>query len=259
MAEGKSKVEPIKVVLPKKPVPASTKNPRNLIIFSKPKVGKTELCAQLPNSLILDFENGTDLIDAVKINIESIAHLRAVGDQIVAEGYPYDYIILDTVTKLEEMCIGYAEEIYAKTVMGKKWWTEGKKKYGDITQMPQGAGYAWLRKAFERVIKYTQTLCPQIIQLAHVKDSMLEKNGIEVSASDLDLTGKIKRITASKSDAIGYLHRAKNNQNILSFKTTDDIACGARCPHLSNQEIVVSEKKDVDSPLITYWDKVFIK
>lgn len=44
----------IKVELPLKPVKAATQSPKELIIFSKPKVGKTTLLAQLENCLILD-------------------------------------------------------------------------------------------------------------------------------------------------------------------------------------------------------------
>jgi hypothetical protein len=72
---------------------------------------------------------------------------------------------------------------------------------------------------------------------------------------DLDLTGKIKRIVSSQSDAIGYLYR-KGNQNILTFKTKDDVACGARPTHLRNQEIVVSEL--TEEGFKSHWDKVYI-
>ena len=89
-----------------------------------------------------------------------------------------------------------------------------------------------------------------------MKDTILEKNGSEFSALDLDLTGKLKRITASNSDSIGYLYR-KGKQNILSFKTSDDIACGARPRHLSNQEIVLSEV-DKNGEVTTHWNKIYI-
>ena len=59
----------------------------------------------------------------------------------------------------------------------------------------------------------------------------------------------------SASDAIGYLYR-KGNQNILSFKTTDDVACGARPQHLSNQEIVLTER-DENGKLIAHWDRIY--
>ena len=85
---------------------------------------------------------------------------------------------------------------------------------------------------------------------------MLEKAGNEFNSMDLDLTGKIKRITASNSDAIGYLYR-KGKQNIISFKTSDEISCGARPEHLRNKEIVLSEITD-DDTIVTNWDKIYI-
>jgi hypothetical protein len=85
---------------------------------------------------------------------------------------------------------------------------------------------------------------------------MLEKDGAEFNSLDLDLTGKLKRITASNSDSIGYLYR-KGKKNILSFKTSDEIACGARPRHLSNQEIILSEI-DSEGNITTNWDKIYI-
>jgi hypothetical protein len=92
--------------------------------------------------------------------------------------------------------------------------------------------------------------------MGHVKDTQLEKDGAQFSSLDLDLTGKLKRITASSSDAIGYLYR-KGDKNILSFKTKDEIACGARPDHLRNEEILISEI-DEEGNYQSYWEKVFV-
>jgi hypothetical protein len=244
-----------KIELPLKPVKALTQSPKELIIFSKPKVGKTTLLAGLENCLILDFEDGSDYVEALKLKVNSIDELKAIGKAIKEADYPYKYIAVDTVTALEEFCVNYAEDLYSKSSVGKNWFTEGKLKYGVITNMPQGAGYQWLRTAYNKVLDYIRSLAPRIILMGHVKDTILEKAGNEFNSLDLDLTGKIKRITASNSDAIGYLYR-KGNQNILSFKTNDEISCGARPEHLRNKEVVVSEA--TDSGTATYWDKIYI-
>jgi|688.fasta_scaffold372089_2 hypothetical protein len=244
-----------KIELPMAPVKAVSKSPKDLIIFSKPKVGKTSLTAQLPNCLILDFEDGSDYVEAMKLKVDSIADLKAIGKAIKEAGNPYQYIAIDTITAMEDMCIGYAEELYSKSSMGKNWFTEGKPKYGIITNLPNGAGYPWLRQAFQKVLDYVKGLAPRVILLGHVKDTVLEKAGSEFNSLDLDLTGKIKRITASNSDAIGYLYR-KGKQNIISFKTTDEVACGARPEHLRNQEIVISEV--TDEGLVTNWNSIYI-
>jgi len=244
------------IVLPMTKVSAETKSPKNLIIFSKPKVGKTTLLAQLENCLILDLEDGSDYVDAIKLKARSIDDIRAIGKAIKEAGYPYKYIAVDTITALEEMCIPLAEEMYSKSSMGKNWFTEGKPKYGSLLNMANGAGYPWLREAFTKVVDYLRTWAPRIILVGHVKDVVLDKNGSEFNALDLDLTGKLKRITSSQSDAIGYLFR-KGNKNILSFKTTDEISCGARPEHLRNKEVILSEVTD-DDKLTTFWQNIYI-
>jgi len=259
------------IVLPKKPVAAASKSPNNFMLFSKPKIGKTELLAQLPNSLLIDLEDGSDFVEAVKIKASCVDEIIAIGKEIQAEKKatgkdPYQYIILDTITALEAMCESYAETLYSRKAQGKHWFKRdangqltndsGKVQYGNILNLPNGAGYAYLREAVTKVIEFVKTLAPRIILVCHVKDVLLEKAGAEFTAADLDLTGKIKRILSSQSDAIGYMYRKNGNQNILSFATKDDVACGARPQHLRNAEIVISEM--TDKGLITHWDKVYI-
>jgi len=258
MAEVKKAAETVAtgMVLPTSIVQAVTKSPKNLVIFSKPKVGKTTLLSQLPDSLLIDLEDGSDYVAAVKVKVTTIQDLFAIEQAIIAASKPYKYIAIDTISALEELCIPYAEFLYSKSPMGANWFTVGKPKHGSILNMANGAGYPWLRQAFEDVVKRFKLLAPRLILLGHVKDTMLEKNGGTFEALDLNLTGKLKQFTTSKSDAIGYLYR-KGNKNILSFKTQDEILCGARPEHLRNKEIVISEIAE-DGTVTTHWDQIFI-
>jgi len=255
------------ITLPSTKISAVKSSPKNLILFSKPKTGKTSLLAGLENCLIIDLEEGTDYVDAMKIKASSIHDIKAIGEEIKKANYPYKYIAVDTITALEEICIPYAEIIYSKLSTGKNWFKtrndddtkyaddSGKLMYGNILNLPNGAGYQHLRTAFTNIIEYIKTLAPQIILVGHIKDILLEKEGADFTAMDLDLTGKLKRITTSQSDAIGYLYR-KGTKNILSFKTSDSVTCGARPNHLRNKEIIISEV--IDDKIITYWDEIYI-
>lgn len=246
------------IVLPTSKVAPDVLSPLNLIIFSKPKTGKTSLIATLDNCLILDLEGGTKYLNAMKVEAKSFEEIREIGKAIKEAGNPYKYIAVDTITALEDMIVPYAEVLYSKSPMGKNWFNPGggKEKYGNILGMPEGAGYFWTRQAFTKVTDYIQTWAPRVIFIGHVKDTQLEKAGGTFSSMDLDLTGKLKRITSSNADAIGYLYR-KGKKNILSFNTNDEVACGARPDHLSNQEIVISEIDEYGN-YITHWDKVYI-
>jgi len=239
------------IELPTKKVLATRANPKRLVIYSKPKAGKTSALALLDDCLLLDFEKGSDYVDAMKLKIDSLQTLKEVGAEIVKAGKPYKYIAVDTVTALEELCLGYAKSLYMDTPMGKTFAGD------NVLKLPNGAGYLYLREAFFKILDYIETLVPEdgsIILLGHLKDKNIDVAGKEVAAVDLDLTGKIKSLVCAKADAIGLLSR-KGNQVILNFKTSDEITCGARPDHLKNQEIILTES--IDGNLVASWDKVF--
>lgn len=139
-----------KIQIPLVRTKAKVESPKNLIIFSKPKTGKTSAYAELPNNLILDFEDGTDYIEGMAVKIETLADLKEVGKQIKEAGYPYQFVTIDTITALEKITIPYAEQLYGNTLPGKNWFKKnpdgtlapdsGKVKYGNIVNMPEGAG-----------------------------------------------------------------------------------------------------------------------
>ena len=239
------------IQLPTQKIAPVRANPKRMVIYSKPKAGKTSALALLDNCLILDFENGSDYVEALKLKVDSLATLKTVGQEIVKAGKPYKYIAVDTVTALEEMCLSYAKTLYMETPMGKNF-------NGDsVLKLPNGAGYLYLREAFFKILDYIETLVPEdgsLILLGHLKDKMLETNGKEVSAVDLDLSGKIKSIVCAKADAIGLLSR-KGDKVTLNFKTSEEVTCGARPDHLKNQEITLTEI--VDGQLVGHWDKVY--
>lgn len=240
----------MEIKLPSKKVNASRVNPKRLVIYSKPKTGKTTAYAGLENNLILDLEDGSDFIDALKIKANNLQELIAIGKEIRSQGNPYDYITLDTVTALEDMIMPLAVKKYKNTPMGKNFTGD------NVTTLPNGAGWLYVRQAFFEIIDFVDTLAPTIILSGHIKDKQVDDKGEMVMAANIDLTGKIKSLICAQADAIGYMFR-KGDEVILSFKTNDEVTCGARPDHLRNQEIVISESKD--GKIITHWDRVFIK
>lgn len=238
------------IVLPTEKVEATRVNPKRLVIYSKPKAGKTTAIAGLDNCLILDFEDGAGFVNALKINIDSLSKLRAVGTKILNAGRPYKYIAVDTVTALEDMARGLALRLYKATPIGKNF--EGD----NVLTLPNGAGYGYLRQAMDSLLDYIDTLADNIILLGHLKDKQIEIKGKEVIAADIDLTGKIRNIVCSKADAIGYLSRV-GDQTIINFNTKDEITCGARPQHLRNKEIVLAEIADGEE-YTTYWDRIYL-
>jgi len=238
------------IVLPTKKVKAERVNPKRLIIYSKPKTGKTTAFAGLDDNLILDLENGADYVEALKVKISNLQDLLDAGKAIKEAGKPYKFVTIDTVTALEDMVGPLAIKLYRQTSMGKNY--DGD----NILSLPNGAGYLYLRQAFFQVLDFIDTLAPHIILSGHIKDKQVDDKGEMVLAANIDLTGKIKSLICANADAIGYMYR-KGNKTILSFKTAEEVTCGARPEHLRNEEIVVSELNE-KGELEFHWDKVYV-
>jgi hypothetical protein len=214
-----------------------------MVIYGPPKIGKTTALSQLDNCLIIDLEEGSDMVDALKVKADSFTELSKIGKAILKKGRPYKYIAIDTVTKLEEWCEEEGKKIYMKTPMGKNF--DSKKEGLSVLSLPNGGGYLYLRMAYKKWIERLNKLADHIILVGHLKDKLLDKKGKEVSSKDLDLTGKIKQITCANSDAIGYIYREDEN-TMISFNSKGDVVAGSRCDHLKGQEMLLE------------WNKIFI-
>lgn len=236
------------IELPKTKIPADTQDPQYLIIYSKPKAGKTSALAQLPNNLILDTEKGSKYVDALKIQINSTSDIKELVKALKEAGDPYDFITIDTMSALEELCKPLALKLYQATQAGKDYT-------GDILAAPNGSGYGHLRSAIEMMVDVIQARTRNIILVCHSKDAAIDKN--DIVAKQIDLLGKTGRILASRSDAIGFLKRDSSSNTVLSFNGNDSfIECGARPKHLKNAEIVLGEMQD-NGDIIYHWERIF--
>lgn len=240
--------------LPKGPSKPERVNPRTTIIFGKPKCGKTEICSHLTRTgkwAMLELEpGGADFVEGTILKANNLSEIQKWGETIKEAGNPYDGIILDTVTKLEEMCLTLAADLYRKSPMGGNW------KGTDVRTLPNGSGYLYYRKAFFQVLDYVSTWANQIIFLGHLSEKLIGKEGEEASSKELDLTGKTSKLACSKVDAIAYCYRDEN-KTILNFQASDELICGARSQHLKGQKIVIAESDDKGT-ITTHWDKVYL-
>lgn len=242
------------LVLPTKPIPAVSVNPKFLILYGRPKAGKTSAVAQLENNLIIDLEGGSQFIDAMAIQARSVKDLGEIAQAIRAENNKvghnfYKHITIDNATRLEEICLPYAKTLYMQTPVGKNY------KGDDVRTLPNGSGYMYIRQAVRKVIDMFKDLCDEFILIGHVKDVQIEQNGEELSEMALDLVGKLSSIICGEADAVGYLYR-KGNETHISFKGGDGTIKEARAPHLRGQDIIIATGNE-DGTITTYWNKIY--
>lgn len=236
--------------LPTAKIPAATQDPKYLILFGLPKVGKTTILSTLDNNLILDFEQGTTYVDALKVQINSLKELKECIKAIKDAGKPYKYITIDTITAVEEMAKPLALQMWQNSPL---YTTKYEVK--DITQVPQGAGYSFWRQAIEAIIDLIASATDNIILCGHVKDAALAEN-VAGSIKQLDLTGKVSRILSARSDAIGFVHRDEDSNLCINFGQSGEILTGARPKHLANKDIIVAEHQE-DGTFVSHWERIY--
>jgi hypothetical protein len=259
------------IKLPTKKRKAVLDTPKRMILFSKPKVGKTTIVSQLENCLILDFEDGTLAIDALSYPIKKISDVVKVCKAIVAANNPYDYICIDTASALEEMAIPVAEQRFANSPEGEKWFLEDengklhpkslKAKYGNVMNLPYGKGYTLVADVFNDVLNRLEKVAPKIILLAHSTYATLNKEGVEFTSLDIQMSKKCKFAATFKADAIGYIYR-EGKQNFINFTASEDVGAGGRHRYLEKEHVLISEYvdgEDGSEVLKTYWDKIYKK
>lgn len=243
------------IVLPKEKIKAKVQNPRFLILFGKPKAGKTTLASKLENNLIVDLEGGSEFLDALAVQARSVKDLgdiaNAIKEEINTSGNkPYKYITIDNASRLEEMALPYAVQLYKATPMGKSY--QGT----DVRTLPNGGGYLYLQQAVRKIIDMFRDLCDNFILIGHLKDKMINKDGEELSEMSLDLVGKLANIICGEADAVGYVYRKKNETHI-SFEGGDNSVREARAPHLRGKNIVIAESDDSNN-INAHWDRVYL-
>lgn len=239
-------------LIPKEKIKIKTDNPKNLIMFGLPKVGKTTLLSMLPKCLIVDFEDGTDYVESYAVKISNYKQLFALAKELKETPGQFEFIAFDTTTALEDIALPYANKLYRDTVMGKNF-DEGE----NVLKLPNGAGYQYLREAMQKMIGWFEKTIPNVILVGHVKDKSLNENGTELNVKDLDLTGKIGRILSAASDAICYIYRDTETGNVMAnFGDGSSVLCGSRISQLSGKTILLSEKLE-DDTIKTYWENIY--
>jgi len=258
----------------------SKHSPDELLIYSKPKMGKTDLVSRIEDCGIIELEGGANYVNGYVHDVSNLEELDKILTWLEKEN-PYKYVAIDTLTRLEEWCeiegtLNYMNSTQGKTFnrvtqdhidrglapqgkLGVKF-PPGKEGFESVHTLGQGYGYRWSRESYQKWFLRIKALKCRKIFLAHIKDKFIEtKNGDSVSGRDIDLTGKLKSITTSFVDTIAYLHRGVDGNTYLSFKAGELVAEGSRSKHLTGQDVIIGEwnreKKDYSQ---VNWDTIYI-
>ena len=246
-----------------------------LLIGALQGAGKTHLCSQLPNSLLVDLESGhRSYYGGMVIDVKGDATLesKSLGAafretvQLIKDANTesfqkngrkkYDFITWDNLTQLQEIIKAKAAFDYNNSHMGKSQIKNGSTPVIDVTTEVGQVGWMYFMNAYREIFDTCCGLAEECtIFLAHTTQSSLAKKQEQIVINDLQISGKAKTYTLLTVDDAAVLSIV-NNEGILDFKANPKSPTKTRSKHLRDQEFVIS-KLLPNGILETYWEKVF--
>lgn len=199
-----------------------------LLIYGQPKTGKSTFGSQLPRSLFLNFEQGTNALAGIRsVPILRWTDFKKVLTQLRKPQAKemYDSIVVDTASIAWGLCEKYICQ---------------REHVESIREIPWGQGWGMLRNEFSECWREITLLGFGILFIAHSKDKpteMRDEDGNEITAVAPDLPNQCYTIINSIVDIIGYLQVQMNNdgtsERFLYTRSTPTVFAGSRYQYLA--------------------------
>jgi len=197
-----------------------------LLLYGKPKTGKTTMASRFPKNLLIAFEKGYNAIDGIKaVDINKWSEFRLVLKQLEKPEARemYDTITIDTTTIAYEMC-----EQFVCSQNGVQ----------SIRDIPWGQGWTLTKKEFESCLRKITMLGYGLVLISHIetrKEKTADDSEIEILAPSMPK--RCYEVVNQIVDIIGYIatewDEEGNSQRWLYTRQTPTVMAGSRFPYLA--------------------------
>ena len=230
-----------------------------LLLYGKPKTGKTTMASRFPKNLLIAFEKGYNAIDGIKaVDVNKWSEFRQVLRQLEKPEARemYDTITIDTTTIAYEMCDQFLCS------------QNGVQSIRDI---PWGQGWTLAKKEFESCLRKITMLGYGLVLISHIetrKEKTADDSEIEILAPSMPK--RCYEVVNQIVDIIGYIATEwdddGNSHRWLYTRQTPTVMAGSRFPYLAPkiklgyQELVdaineaIDKQRDLDGATVV--DKI---
>lgn len=229
-----------------------------ILLYSKPKVGKTSFAAQLDKNLILATELGTNGLDNLSVvpimkwvDVKNV--LKQLRDPRARE--MYDTITFDTIS--------IAADLVEKFICQR----EGVDSIRDV---PYGQGWKMVAKELQETLREITMLGFGLILICHSKEkasNYTDEDGNPISSVEPDLSKNVYTVANAICDLIAYINvefdKDGNSHRYLYTRQTPTIFAGSRWKYLAPKvefgykelvnaiEDAIEKQKDLDGAVVT--------
>lgn len=198
-----------------------------LLLYGRPKCGKTSFAVQAPRALVCAFELGVNALGGTKyVPILRWSDFKKVMSQLKKPQARemYDTIVIDTVSIAYDLCENYIVQREGVTT---------------IKDIPFGGGYSMVSNEFRECLREITMLGFGLILICHSKETpsgMVDADGDPIMMIQPSLSKRPMEICNAICDVIGAINTEfENGQPVryLYTRQTPTVFAGSRYKYLA--------------------------
>ena len=189
----------------------------NTLIYGNPKVGKSTLASQIPDSLFLATEKGYNSLEVYKVDIISWGDLLKTCKELTTTEHKFTNLVIDTVDLLYRKC----EDHIMKR--------EGATHPSDLAF---GKGFSMVKNEFVRVVNNINQAGYGITFISHSKEVEITKGVSKFNYMDTSLSGSVNVVVCGLCDFIFYAYIGSDGDRKIRTKPTKNVNAGDRTGRL---------------------------
>lgn len=176
------------------PVEKSEKNTnlsdQIVLVYGRPKIGKSTFCAQFEDALFLATEPGLNHLEVFKVNITSWQDMLNSCASIAKGDHKFKTVIIDTVDNLITFC---SEFICSENGINHP------------SELPHGKGWSLITRELNRVLVKLASMPYGLILVSHSKQEEIETKTKKYSRFTIDIGGKNQNVILNLMDIILFM------------------------------------------------------
>ena len=148
------------MILPTKKTPPKQKHTeQSILVYGLPKIGKSTLASQFPNTIFLATVPGLNNLEVFQVQIKTWIDLQDAIKELHKGKHNFKTIVIDTIDNAYKLCSEYIC------------------KQNDIkheSELGYGKGYALIKQEFEKVITLTANMPYGFLLISHSNTKEIE-------------------------------------------------------------------------------------
>lgn len=165
-------------------------NKQIMLVYGRPKIGKSTFCSYFDNTLFIATEPGLNHLEVFRVNVNSWNSFLDCCSEIAGGKHEFKTIVVDTIDNLVAYCSDYVCK---------------ENKVEHPSDLPNGKGWTMITSELNRALSKLYSLGYGVVLVGHVKQQEIETKTKKYNRWTVDIGGKNQAVVLARMDIILFM------------------------------------------------------